>query len=108
MGMKGGRDGGIEGKYRNDLPGDLSLATSRNKPRVRQQAWAAPTSPQSRKKSHMKITEVCDGNQVKKILQTELEKVTLKHGLNMYELKDLKKDLKNKSIVAGTDYRSAC
>ena len=26
----------------------------------------------------------------------------------MYELKDLKKDLKNKSIVAGTDYRSAC
>ena len=106
--MKGGRDGGIEEKYRNHLPGDLSLATSRNKPRVRQQAWAAPTSPQSRKKSHMKITEVCDGNQVKKILQQELEKVTLKHGLNMYELKDLKKDLKNKSVVAGTDYRAAC
>ena len=106
--MKGGRDGGIEGKYRNDLPGDLSLATSRNKPRVRQQAWAAPTSPQSRKKSHMKITEVCDGNQVKKILQQELEKVTLKHGLKTYELKDLKKDLKNKSVVAGTDYRAAC
>lgn len=106
--MKRGRDGGIEGKYRNHLPGDLSLATSRNKPRVRQQAWAAPTSPQSRKKSHMKITEVCDGNQVKKILQQELEKVTLKHGLNMYELKDLKKDLKNKSVVAGTDYKAAC
>jgi len=110
--MKGGRDGGIEGKYRTDLPGDLSLANSGvrgNKSRVRQQAWNAPTSPQSRKKSHMKITEVCDGNQVKKILQNELEKVTLKHGLNMYELKDLKKDLKNnKSIAAGTDYRSAC
>ena len=106
--MKGGIDGGIEGKYRNHLPGDLSLATSRNKPRVRQPAWAAPTSPQSRKKSHMKITEVCDGNQVKKILQQELEKVTLKHGLNMYELIDLKKDLKNKSVVAGTDYKAAC
>ena len=109
--MKGGRDGGIEGKYRTDLPGDLSLANTtatRNKPRVRQQAWKAPTSPQSRKKSHMKITEVCDGNQVKKILQQELEKVTIKHGLNMYELKDLKKDLKNKSVVAGTDYKAAC
>jgi hypothetical protein len=109
--MKGGRDGGIEGKYRTDLPGDLSLANSgvrRNKSRVRQQAWNEPTTSQSRKKSHMKITEVCDGSQVKKILQNELEKVTLKHGLNMYELKDLKKDLKNKSVVAGTDYRAAC
>ena len=73
--MKGGRDGGIEGKYRTDLPGDLSLANSRNKPRVRQQAWTAPTTNQAKKK-HMKITEICDGNQVKKILQQELEKVT--------------------------------
>ena len=26
----------------------------------------------------------------------------------MYELRDLKKDLKNKSIIAGTSYKAAC
>ena len=75
----------MEGKYRTDLPGNLSR-TNRG----------------------MKINEICDGNQVKKILQQELEKVTIKHGLNMYELRDLKKDLKNKSIIAGTSYKAAC
>ena len=72
--MKGGREP-IEGKYRTDLPGDLSLANPnarRKNPRVRQQAWGPSTSPQGKRK--MRITEICDGNQVRKILQDELEK----------------------------------
>ena len=51
--MKGGREP-VEGKYRTDLPGDLSLAntnTRRKNPRVRQQAWGPSTSPQAKKKN---------------------------------------------------------
>ena len=87
--MKGGREP-IQGV------GDLSLANPNirsNQRRVRQEAWGEKP-PQGKRK--MRITEICDGNQVRKILQDELEKVTRKHGLNVYELQDLKKDLKNR------------
>lgn len=113
--MKGGQQQ-TEGKYRTDLPGDLSLANPnvrRKNPRVRQQAFAP-----KRKKSGMKITEItnkppplftqCKKESVKEALDKAIENANTKHGFNMYEIKDLKNYLKNKSVIEGQNFRGQC
>ena len=50
--MKGGREP-IEGKYRTDLPGDLSLANPnarRKKPKSKSTSFRGTYTPQSKKK----------------------------------------------------------
>lgn len=118
--MKGGREP-IEGKYRTDLPGDLSLANPnarRKNPRVRQQAFGAPTSPQSGKKRNMKITEItnkppplftqCKKESVKEALDKAIDNAKKKYRFNPQQIKELKKDLKNKSIIEGQNFRGQC
>ena len=118
--MKGGREP-IEGKYRTDLPGDLSLANPnarRKNPRVRQQAFGAPTSPQSGKKRNMKITEItnkppplftqCKKESVKEALDKAIDNAKKKYRFNPQQIKELKKDLKNKSVIEGQNFRGQC
>jgi hypothetical protein len=62
----------------------------------------------AKKKSRMQITGICDGEDVKNILDKELEAATMQHKLKPYEIMNLKKDLREKSIRQGVTVQKAC